>query len=290
MHIITDNIYTYIRRTKYVSMLSVLKVFFRFLVSFSRYAILKMKSCIPLIFALMVSCTVVSATTFYTTLRVGQDVTLERGTTNFNYLKYLIVGTHPGFPLKRSLVRFQPLDVPNCDTVWKADLYLYYAYAHKASFMSVSQVPRFPRTIVAHQVLKYWSESQATSTKRLNHIYWDQQWLNLGSDVLAAPTSAGVTINPTTNYPGFYTIDVTSAVRNWKNGQPNFGLLLRATNEYQQGRDFRFVSNADSNAGKHAYILVTCQSNSSGGNVGFGGGASGGIGPVGGGDGIAPAI
>ena len=239
MHIITDNIYTCIRRTKYVSILSVLKVFFRFILQVCHF---EDEILYTLFFALMVSCTVVSATTFYTTLRVGQDVTLERGTTNFNYLKYLIVGTHPGFPLKRSLVRFQPLDVPNCDIVWKADLYLYYAYAHKASFMSVSQVPRFPRTIVAHQVLKYWSESQATSTKRLNHIYWDQQWLNLGSDVLAAPTSAGVTINPTTNYPGFYTIDVSSAVRNWKNGQPNFGLLLRATNEYQQGRDFRFVN------------------------------------------------
>ena len=244
-----------------------------------------MKSFITFIFVLAISCTVSSGTIFYTTLQVGQDVTLERGSTNYNYLKYLIVGTHPGYPLKRSLLRFQPLDVPNCDTILKADLYLFYAYAHKAS---TSQVRTFPRTIVAHQVLKEWSEIQATSTKRFNHVYWDKQWLNLGSDALLFPTSSGVTINPSINHPGFYTIDVTSAVRNWKNNQGNFGLLIRATNEHIEGRDFRFVSNADSNREKHAYILVTCKSNDSRGNGGTGSGGP--LTPVGGGGGLTPAI
>jgi hypothetical protein len=273
----------------FVIIFYVFKTFKFLLCSYSLFQVChfeKMKTLSLVIYALVVSGTFVSVTPFDTKLRVAQDVTLERGGTNFNYLPFLIVGTHPGFVLKRSLVRFQPLDVANCDTVRKADLYLYYAYAHKASYLSLSQAPTFRRTIVAHQVLKDWTESQATSTKRFSHIYyWDQQWLNLGTDALATPTSSGVTIDPTRNRPGFYTIDVTSAVRNWKNGQPNFGLLLRATNEYREGRDFRFASNADPNVGKHAYILVTCQSNSSGG-----GGASGGIGPVGGKDGIGPAI
>ena len=227
-----------------------------------------MKLVVTIIFAL-VACGIVRGRQFYSRLQVVQDVTLERGSRNFNYLKYLIVGTHPNYPLKRSLVQFHPLQVRGCDHVKTAYLYLYYAYAHKASFMSEAQVPRFPRRIVAHQVLKYWSESQATSTKRYGSYLWDRPWLNLGTDALASPTSYGVTINPGVSRPGFYPIDVTSAVRNWKNGQSNFGLLIRATNEYRQGRDFRFYSKSDSYTWRHPYIWVTCESNSSGGNRGI---------------------
>ena len=36
-------------------------------------------------------------TTSYT-LKVVEDVTLERGTTNFNYLEYLIAGFHIDYP------------------------------------------------------------------------------------------------------------------------------------------------------------------------------------------------
>ena len=240
-----------------------------------------MKSLMILIFA-VAACTMVTGSVFQTRLQVVQDVTLERGSTNFNYLRYLIVGTHPRYPLKRSLVRFQPLQVRACGNIRRATLYLYYAYAHKASFMSETQVPRFPRRIVAHQVLKSWIESQATSTRRYNGANWAQPWLNLGSDAVATPTSYGVTINPGVTRAGFYPIDVTSAVRNWKYGQPNYGLLLRATNEYRQGRDFRFYSNADRVSSRHPYILVTCQSSSSGGGNGI-------LRPVGGG-GIGPAV
>ena len=153
-----------------------------------------------------------------------------------------------------------------CDRVREAKMYLYYAYAHKASFyayahkasfkLSVAQVPKFSRTIVAHQVLKSWDESQATSTRRSNGANWAQPWLNLGSDALKDPTGSGVTITPDVTNPGFVAIDVTSAVQNWKNGQPNYG--LQATNEYIEGRDFRFYSNADKNNARHPYISVTC--------------------------------
>ena len=178
-----------------------------------------MKCLIFLIFA-MAACTMVTESVLTVRLQVTQDVTLERGSTNFNYLNYLIVGTHPGYPLKRSLVRFHPLQVRACDRVREAKMYLYYAYAHKASFMSEAQVPNFSRTIVAHQVLKSWVESQATSTRRYNGANWAQPWLNLGSDALKDPTGSGVTITPSVTNPGFVAIDVTSAVRNWKNGHP----------------------------------------------------------------------
>ena len=97
------------------------------------------------------------------TLKVTQDVTLERGSRNFNYLPYLIVGTHPGFPMKRSLMKFQ--DIPSeCTLLLEATLHIYFVYAHKASYMTDAQVPSVTRYITAHTVRKYWSESQATST------------------------------------------------------------------------------------------------------------------------------
>lgn len=72
------------------------------------------------------------------TLKVTEDVTLERGSTNFNYLPYLIVGTHPGYPLKRSLMKFQniPTYASDCNLPLEATLHIYFVYAHKASFMS----------------------------------------------------------------------------------------------------------------------------------------------------------
>ena len=42
-------------------------------------------------------------------LNVIQDVTLESEVKNFNSLEYLIVGKHPGFPNRRSLLQFENL-------------------------------------------------------------------------------------------------------------------------------------------------------------------------------------
>ena len=42
-------------------------------------------------------------------LEVLQDITLERGDANYSTLPYLIVGFHPGWPKKRSLVQFHSL-------------------------------------------------------------------------------------------------------------------------------------------------------------------------------------
>ena len=52
--------------------------------------------------------------------------------------------------------------------------------------------------------------------------------------------------------------DITEAMRNWQNGEPNYGVLLLATNENALGRDIRFASNADSDHSHHAYVNVLC--------------------------------
>ena len=127
-----------------------------------------------------------------------QDVTLERGSQNFNSLEYLIVSKHPEYANKRSLVQFE--DLPSsCPTsnVILAKMYLYFQYSHKASFMSIKSVPLFSRYLRVYLVKKPWDESQTTSTMRLRGIPWSSPWLALdGTDAEATPQQGTVTIFP----------------------------------------------------------------------------------------------
>ena len=117
------------------------------------------------------------------TLQVVKDVSLERSTTNFNYLEFLIVGLHQGYPRKRSLLQFE--DLPsNCTEMHWAKMYLYYVYSHKASFQSIQQAPFISRNIEVHMVKKEWEESQATRDFRKTGVPWSQPYLNLNGTVL----------------------------------------------------------------------------------------------------------
>ena len=155
------------------------------------------------LFLISLTCLTISAQVTQRTyaLQVTEDVTLESGLTNFNNLQYLIVGTHPGFPLKRSLMKFQSIP-SECTLPSQATLNIFFVYAHKASYMSDSQVPSFTRYITAHTVLKSWVESEATSTKRSNWANWDSPWLNLGTDADSVVHST-TAVTPT---PGLYGI------------------------------------------------------------------------------------
>ena len=194
------------------------------------------------------------------TLKVVKDVALERPTTNYNSLIYLMVSKHPQFPNKRSLVQFENLPT-TClaSKIKSAKMYVYYKYAHKASWHSIYQTPFIPRYMHAHLVKKYWVESQATSTKRYSSASWSAQWLALdGTDAELVPQDW----NPVTIYPlrpeGFVEFDVTSAARKWRSGVPNYGLVIRAVNELQAGRGIRFYSNQFSDSSKHAFVRVLC--------------------------------
>ncbi|XP_065906878.1 uncharacterized protein [Dysidea avara] len=191
------------------------------------------------------------------TLKVVEDVTLERGSTNFNYLKYLIVGLHPNYPKKRSLLKFE--DVPSrCGVVKHATMYLYYQYSHKASFQTDAQAPFITRTIQAHRVLKSWKETEATSTKRDYTEYWGTQWLGLDDIDAESSSTGGQTTIHYGQQKGFVGIDVTSAVNEWKAGEDNYGLVIWATNENIPGRDTRFASKSESDPTKHPFIEVKC--------------------------------
>ena len=189
-------------------------------------------------------------------LEVVEDVVLERGTRQFNYLEHLIVGFLPDYPKKRSLLRFE--DVPSgCKSINEAIMYIYYVYSHKASFHTVEKTPFITRTIRAHRVLKSWKETEATSTRRDFNNNWDAQWLELNdTDATACPT--GQTTVYVYRPSGFVQIEVTSAVKAWKSGSPNYGVVIWATNENVAGRTTRFASNAHSDPSTHAYIILNC--------------------------------
>ena len=206
--------------------------------------------CIPTCFAQWDS----GAGTLYQ-MQVVEDVWLE-GSLNFNNYPWLIVGHLPQFRKKRSLIRFE--DIPsNCTYVNYAMMYLYYEYSHKASWQSVTQTPFIIRIIQAHRVLKSWSETQATSIRRNSTEFWHQPYLGLDdTDASSCPT--GHTIIYTRRAPGFVEVEVTSAVREWMAGKPNYGLLIWATNEDQLGRGTRFNSKYHSDSSRHPYIQLNC--------------------------------
>jgi len=191
------------------------------------------------------------------TLKVVEDVTLERSSVNLNYLPYLIVGLHPGYPLKRSLLKFE--DLPReCGIVNRATMYLYYQYSHKASFYTDTQVPFITRTIQAHRVLKSWKETEATSTKRDHSHYWGTPWVGLDNIDAESSSTGGQTTIQYGQQKGFVEIDVMSAVNKWKAGNDNYGVVIWVTNENIAGRDTRFASKSESDPSKHTYIEVKC--------------------------------
>ena len=185
------------------------------------------------------------------TLKVVADVWLENSF-NYNSYQWLIVGTHPRFPKKRSLLRFE--DIPSdCKTVNFAMMYIYYSYSHKAS----SGVPFISRTVQAHRVLKSWNETQATRYNRNSKRKWKTPYLGL-DDTDANDCPTGHATIHTYRPPGFVEIEVTSAAQDWKAGKRNHGLLIWATNEDTKGRDTRFFSKSYSDSSKHPYMLVNC--------------------------------
>ena len=149
-------------------------------------------------------------------LRVTQDVTLERGSVNFNSLEYLIVSKHPGYPNKRSLVQFEdlPRSCPSSN-ILSAKMHLYYEYSHKASGSSFKTVPFIPRHLRVYLVKKPWDESQTTSTMRLRGIPWSSPWLALDGTTLRQLPSKELSLYFRTNPKVLWSL--TSRIQ-WRTG------------------------------------------------------------------------
>ena len=189
------------------------------------------------------------------TLPVTQDVWLE-GRSNKNSYEFIIVAQHPQYPNKRSLLQFESLP-SGCTHIKWAKMYVYFIYAHKASWQSVELAPYISRTLQVYQVKQQWNEAQATSVNRLYNTPWNDSYLALdGSD--ASPHAIGSATIFTSRPRGFVEIDITEAMRNWQYGDPNYGVLLLASNEDAVGRDLRFGSKTNRDSGRRPFVHVLC--------------------------------
>jgi hypothetical protein len=77
-------------------------------------------------------------------------------------------------------------------------------------------------TLAAYRVLKSWNVNQATYTRATNSRAWAAPGLKSGTDYATTPVGTA-----TVGGVGWLRVDVTSAVRSWRSGTSNRGLMLR---------------------------------------------------------------
>ena len=187
-------------------------------------------------------------------LEAIKDVFLENSG-NKNYHTILIAGYHPGYPIKRSLLKFEDIPSVQCVCVRRAEMHIYYWYGHKASFQTEQEAPYIPRPLVVRQVLKSWSETEATRYNRLRNIRWSMPYLGLdGTD--ASSCAEDVQIVNRTMSSGYIVWEITNIARNWRRGEANNGVILSASNENEVGRDIRFYSRERQSS--RPYMTVEC--------------------------------
>ena len=188
-------------------------------------------------------------------LKATKDVWLE-GNSNKNYHKFLIVGKHPSYPIKRFLIQFE--NIPSgCTRVLWAKMYIYYYSAHKASWQTVRKAPYISRLLQVHRIKKNWNERQATAKIRQANIPWSKPYLDLtGCD--ADPYTEDTVPICTARPFGYIEFNVTRAAQKWKSGYSNYGVVVWATNEKTNGRDHRFYSREKTKATFRPFIHVLC--------------------------------
>ena len=191
------------------------------------------------------------------TLSATQDASLEDATTTFGNDGFLNVGLHPDHKKERFLIQFE--DLPNsCATIRVAKMYVYFKLAYKAAGTSVIDAPYIMRDLEVRRVKKSWSESEVTSQYRdlSNLDEWSGHYLELensDASILVQDTVTIVTKRPA----GYIEFDVTKAMIKWKI-EPNYGLIVRATNEDTDGRELQFFSRDVPNDEYRPFVNVLC--------------------------------
>ena len=78
-----------------------------------------------------------------------------------------------------------------------------------------------------------------TSIYHKSGLKWSKPYLALDGSDANADSMDTVTFPPTKPW---LQLDITEAARNWKNGEKNYGVVIWATNENDNGRDICFFS------------------------------------------------
>ena len=95
--------------------------------------------------------------------------------------------------------------------------------------------------LLVNQIKKYWNENTATRDNSQPGVQWSTHYLGLGGSDAVSSALDVVTIY-TGRPAGYMEFDITQAAKNWLSGQPNYGVVIPATNEEIQGRETRFYS------------------------------------------------
>ena len=188
-------------------------------------------------------------------ISVIQDVFIENQS-NKNYYGFTIVGKHPQYNKKRALYQFEQLPATCTNIAW-AKMYLYFIYAHKASWQTVQSAPYSPQGIQVHQLMQEWRESEATQFLRLVGVNWNTPYVGLDNiDASPIPTTTGAVF--TSRPAGFMEFDITSAIKNWQQGQANYGVMIWSLSENSDRRDLRFASKENADSQKRPFVNVLC--------------------------------
>ena len=188
-------------------------------------------------------------------LPVIQDVFIDNRS-NKNSYGFTIVGKLPQQKKKRALYQFEQLPATCTNIAW-AKMYIYFINAHKAKGQTVQSAPYFPQGIQVHQVMQEWRESEATKFLRFVGVNWNTSYVGLDNiDASPIPTD---TVAVFTSCPaGFVEFDITSAIKNWQQGQANYGVMTWSLSENRNGRDLGFASRENPDPQKHPFVNVLC--------------------------------
>lgn len=134
----------------------------------------------------------------------------------------------------RFIIQFQ--DIPrDCACVVKAEMHLKYAYTHKFLEYTEGEAPIITRHLCTHQVIRHWDETVGSCT----YMNTPNDYLDERTDLVTLTCDDTIGRQLSNGYVPF---DVTPAVRNWVNGDDNYGIVLIDLNEDMEGRDRHFWS------------------------------------------------
>jgi len=163
------------------------------------------------------------------------------GNSNRGKANLLILGKSGSYAHKRSVVRFNLSGLPKGAKIAAARMRVFVAYWHDSKGGKDTPIDR---TIAVHRMLRAWTEYGIT-TKNTGaggpHKYWQASYVALNDfDAAKAPA---ITALWTKGSGGWKDFDITQLVQAWADDPAkNFGVLLRATNETQTGREPRMHS------------------------------------------------
>ncbi|XP_066925492.1 uncharacterized protein [Clytia hemisphaerica] len=201
-------------------------------------------------------------------LNAIRDTFLERYGVSYDRPSFgqLLIGKHPQYPIKRILIQFETLPRHVCPVgkIEWARIYMYFVRRHRASWYNNQRhrAPWLDYTVHVHRVKRSWEESYARPRYRCrscSHRAWYKPYLDLGRDAVNEPECKKTTIYSYTPRPTWLAFDVTGSMKAWAEGAPNYGVLMKVSDEKTEGVDLRFWNRHNRNVNLRPHVVVQCK-------------------------------